>query len=81
MHCIGNEMLRVRPTARVVYKTSDNFVDEFIRSIRLDRIHHFREKYRRVDLLMIDDVVRSTLGVASLSVHIGDLVKRTDDIP
>ena len=31
-------------------------------------------------LLMIDDVVRSTLGVAAISVHIGDLVKRTDDI-
>lgn len=56
MHCIGNEMNRLKPTARIVYKTSDNFVDEFIRSIRLDRIHHFREKYRKVDLLMIDDV-------------------------
>ena len=56
MHCVGNETKRHRPTARIVYKTSDNFVDEFIRSIRFDRIHHFREKYRKVDLLMIDDV-------------------------
>ena len=45
-----------RPSMKIVYKTSDNFVDEFIRSIRLDRMHHFRDKYRKVDLLMIDDV-------------------------
>ncbi|MFC1854724.1 DnaA ATPase domain-containing protein, partial [Candidatus Dependentiae bacterium] len=56
MNCIVNETARIRPSTRVVYKSTDNFVDEFIRSIRMDRIHHFREKYRKVDLLLIDDV-------------------------
>ncbi len=56
MNCIVNEAVRLRPSISAVYKSSDAFVDEFIRSIRLDRIHHFREKYRKVDILLIDDV-------------------------
>lgn len=56
LNCIGNETKEIRPSAKIVYKTSDKFVDEFIRSIRFDKIHHFKEKYCATDLLLIDDI-------------------------
>lgn len=56
LNCIGNETREIRPSAKIVYKTSDKFVDEFIRSIRFDKIHHFKEKYCATDLLLIDDI-------------------------
>lgn len=56
LNCIGNEARELRPNAKIEYKTSDKFVDEFIGSIRFDRIHQFKEKYCSTDLLLIDDI-------------------------
>lgn len=56
MHCIGNELKIKNPGAKIVYKSSDSFVDEFIRSVKSNRAGNFREKYTKVDLLLIDDV-------------------------
>lgn len=56
LHCIGNEFRLTKPEAKIVYRTADSFVEEFIRSVRNDKVHSFREKYRKVDLLLIDDI-------------------------
>ena len=56
LNCIGNETRELRPNAKIVYKTSDKFVDEFIKSIRFDKIDQFKEKYCTTDLLLIDDI-------------------------
>ena len=56
LHALGNEVKKQRPTSIVKYETSDRFTNEFINSIRLDKTPLFREKYQRVDLLMLDDI-------------------------
>lgn len=56
LHAIGNEILATRPNLRVRYVPTEQFVNEFITSIRLHRMTLFRETYRRVDLLLLDDV-------------------------
>lgn len=56
LHAIGNEILASRPQARIRYVPTEQFVIEFITSIRLHRMALFRETYRSVDLLLLDDV-------------------------
>lgn len=56
MHAIGNETKKRNPQAVVCYETADHFMNEFINSIRFDKSHQFREKYQKIDLLMVDDV-------------------------
>lgn len=56
LHCIGNEVLRKYPEKRVRYETSDRFITEFISSIKQEKIHAFRQKYEKLDLLLLDDI-------------------------
>ncbi len=56
LHCIGNEVLRKNPDRKVRYETSDKFMNEFISSIKQDKIQAFRQKYEKLDLLLLDDV-------------------------
>jgi chromosomal replication initiator protein len=56
MHAIGNQVLSRFPRKRVVYATSEKFTNEFIASIQQGRIEDFRNRYRRIDLLLIDDI-------------------------
>jgi len=56
LHAIGNETLRRHPSWVIRYETSDNFINEFINSIRFDRSPHFRKKYQNVDVLLLDDI-------------------------
>lgn len=56
MHAIGVYMLEKDPTKRVLYVTSEQFTNEFINAIQSHRNEEFREKYRKVDLLLIDDI-------------------------
>jgi chromosomal replication initiator protein len=56
LHAIGHEILRKRPQLRVLYLVAEQFVNELIYSIRCDRMPEFRERYRTIDVLMIDDV-------------------------
>ena len=61
MHAIGNYLIE-NSNKKVLYITSDKFVDEYTRIFRysdknnLDKIDAFKEKYRTVDVLMIDDI-------------------------
>jgi len=56
MHAIGNHMLKVNPQARVVYTTSEKFINEFIDSLRYEKMPQFRQRYRNLDCLLIDDI-------------------------
>ena len=56
LHAIGHEIQRSRPQFRVLYLAAEQFVNELINSIRFDRMPAFRERYRTIDVLMIDDV-------------------------
>jgi chromosomal replication initiator protein len=56
LHAIGHEILRNRPQLRVLYLVAEQFVNELINSIRFDRMPAFRERYRTIDVLMLDDV-------------------------
>jgi chromosomal replication initiator protein len=56
MHAIGNAVIARFPRKRVVYATSEKFTNEFITSIQQGKIDDFRARYRRIDLLLIDDI-------------------------
>ena len=56
MHAIGQEILRRRPDARVIYLTCEKFTNEFIEAIRKGDIEKFRRRYRSSDVLLIDDI-------------------------
>jgi chromosomal replication initiator protein len=56
MHAIGNAVAARFPRKRVVYATSEKFTNEFIASIQQGRIEDFRTRYRRIDVLLIDDI-------------------------
>ncbi len=56
MHAIGHYVLDHNPDAKVVYLSSEKFTNEFINSIRDNKAVEFRNKYRNVDVLLIDDI-------------------------
>jgi chromosomal replication initiator protein len=56
MHAIGNAVVAKLPRKRVAYATSEKFTNEFITSIQQGKIDDFRARYRRIDLLLIDDI-------------------------
>jgi chromosomal replication initiator protein len=56
MHAIGHYVLEHNPQAKVVYLSSEKFTNEFINSIRDNKAGEFRDKYRTVDVLLIDDI-------------------------
>ena len=56
MHAIGNKILQDFPDKKVVYVTSEKFTNEFINCIKDNTNDKFRNKYRNVDVLLIDDI-------------------------
>ena len=56
MHAIGHYVMEHNPKANVVYLSSEKFTNEFINSIRDNKAVNFRNKYRNVDVLLIDDI-------------------------
>lgn len=56
MHAIGHYVLEHNPRARVLYISSEKFTNEFINAIRDNRGEGFRNKYRSIDVLLIDDI-------------------------
>ncbi|RLK62831.1 chromosomal replication initiator protein DnaA [Atopobacter sp. AH10] len=56
MQAIGNYMIQLKPNSRVKYVTSETFTNDLVRSIRTNSTEAFREEYRNLDLLMVDDV-------------------------
>lgn len=56
LQAIGQEVLARKPRAIVRYVTSEQFTNEFVESIKRQTFTQFRQKYRKVDVLLIDDV-------------------------
>lgn len=56
MHAIGHQMLQNQPNAKVKYVSSETFTNEFINSIQTKKSEEFRNEYRNVDLLLVDDI-------------------------
>jgi chromosomal replication initiator protein len=56
MQAIGQEILRKNPTSKVLYITSEKFTNQLINAIKTGTTMKFREKYRSVDSLLIDDI-------------------------
>jgi len=56
MHAIGHHILSRNPRVRLFYSSSEDFTIGLINSIRRDRMTAFREKYRRMDVLLVDDI-------------------------
>ncbi len=53
---VGHHMYRLKPSLRVKYVTSEQFVTEFIKAVRERQGDGFRQKYREVDVLLVDDI-------------------------
>src|SRR6202167_1149227 len=56
MHAIGHEVKKRQPQCSVCYVSSEKFTNEMINSLRYDKMTSFRDKFRCVDLLLIDDI-------------------------
>ncbi|MBP1151568.1 MULTISPECIES: chromosomal replication initiator protein DnaA [Methylocaldum] len=56
MHAIGNEILRANSSANIVYLHSERFVSDMVKALQHNAIGAFKEYYRTVDALLIDDI-------------------------
>ena len=59
LHAIGNYVLSNNKNTNIIYATTEQFVNDYIESLRnnkTDKVYEFREKYRKADILMLDDV-------------------------
>jgi chromosomal replication initiator protein len=56
MHAIGRELMDKHTSMRVIYTSSERFMNEMIVCIRTDRMQHFHQRYREADVLLIDDI-------------------------
>ena len=56
MHAVGQELIERAPRAKVVYISSEDFTNQLIESIATKSSQRFREKYRKADVLLIDDI-------------------------
>ncbi|MDO8494874.1 MAG: chromosomal replication initiator protein DnaA [Deltaproteobacteria bacterium] len=57
LHAVGLEILKIQPNFRIVYVSAEKFMNEFIESVRNDKMISFRKKYREsCDMLLVDDV-------------------------
>src|SRR5437667_10359044 len=56
MQAIGHEIKRRTPQAAICYVSSEKFTNEMINSLRYDKMISFRDKFRTVDVLLVDDI-------------------------
>ncbi len=56
MHAIGHSILQRNPEARVAYLSTEKFTNEYIHAIQENALTKFRQRYRSVDVLLVDDV-------------------------
>ncbi len=56
MQAIGHEVKRLNPEASICYLSTEKFTNEMINSLRYDKMSSFRDKFRSVDVLLIDDI-------------------------
>ena len=56
MHAIGNEVLKHNRNSNILYVTSEQFNNNLIAGIKEGKMENFRDKYRTIDVLLIDDI-------------------------
>jgi len=56
LNAIGHGILDKYPSARVYYITSEEFVNELVKSIRFEKMDEFQRKFRSMDVLLVDDI-------------------------
>ncbi|MFC1625282.1 chromosomal replication initiator protein DnaA [Patescibacteria group bacterium] len=56
LQAVGNKIKETRPKFNIKYTTSEKFANELVSSIQNNTIHEFKEKYKKYDLLIMDDV-------------------------
>jgi len=56
MHAVGNEIVKNKPNAKVVYLHSERFVADMVKGLQHNKIDEFKRYYRSVDALLIDDI-------------------------
>ncbi len=56
VNAIGHQAVAQRPALKVVYLSSESFMNELIASLRRDKMDEFKKKFRNVDILILDDV-------------------------
>jgi chromosomal replication initiator protein len=56
MHAIGHDVKRRQPHASISYVSGEKFTNEMINSVRYDKMTSFRDRFRNVDVLLIDDI-------------------------
>lgn len=56
MHAIGHVVLKQDPASRVLYVSAENFTNELINAIQDNKMVPFRNRYRNIDVLLIDDI-------------------------
>ncbi len=56
MQAIAHEILRHRPSSRVLYLSAEKFLNDLINGIKSERMPEFRRRYRELDVLLVDDV-------------------------
>jgi len=56
LHAIGHQVARRHAGLKVLYLTAEQFVNRLINSLRFKSMHAFRERYRAIDVLLVDDI-------------------------
>lgn len=56
LQAIGQDMLKKNPQTRILYVSSEKFTNEFVASVKSGKAKEFKDRYRNVDLLLIDDI-------------------------
>lgn len=56
MQAIGNELKKKNPALNICYLTAETFLNEYVNALQNSNIESFRRRYRKMDLLMVDDV-------------------------
>ena len=56
LHAIGHQVEQRHPGQRVLYVTAEQFVNQLINSLRFKSMHAFRERFRAIDVLLVDDI-------------------------
>ena len=56
MQAIGNELKRKNPALNICYLTAETFLNEYVNALQNGNLESFRKRYRKMDLLMVDDV-------------------------
>ncbi|MCL5435683.1 MAG: chromosomal replication initiator protein DnaA [Patescibacteria group bacterium] len=56
MHAVGHKMLQRAPNSKILYVSSEKFTNDFIQAVKDGRAYDFKDRYRNVDALLVDDI-------------------------